>query len=102
MLYAQRLAADPDSIMERKRTLYDIAMVPLTEVEAIANGSLCAKAGREYKKALGLSGPAPDVELVRIGERYIAVNHSINEPGSEFTLYLVLNAQMKEVAGFAA
>lgn len=101
MEYAKRLATDPDPVMDETRAAYDISMVPLTEVEAVTDNQLCGKAGREYKKLLGLQGPAPDVYMVRIGNRYIAANHEI-ESASEFTSYLVLDQAMKKVAAFAS
>lgn len=101
MEYAERLATDPDPVMDETRAAYDITMVPLTEVEAVTDNQLCSKAGREYKKLLGLQGPTPDVYVVRIGNRYIAANHDIESP-SEFTSYLVLDQQMNKVAAFAS
>jgi len=101
MEYAKRLATDADPVMDETRAAYGIPMVPLTEVEAVTDNQLCNKAGREYKKLLGLQGPAPDVYMVRIGNRYIAANHDI-ESQSEFTSYLVLDEAMKKVAAFAS
>lgn len=101
MEYAKRLATDVDPVIDETRVAYDISMVPLTEVEAVTDNQLCNKAGREYKKLLGLRGPAPDVYVVRIGNRYIAANHDI-ESQSEFTSYLVLDQTMKKVAAFAS
>jgi len=99
--YAQRLATDTDPKLDTVRQRYDISLVPLTEVERILDPSTCSDAARAYKSAIGLKGKAPDVEVVRIGSRYIVRSPAGKPEGIEFTSHVVLDLEFNEIAVFA-
>lgn len=99
--YAQRLATDTDPKLDPVRQRYDISLVPLSEVERVLDPTVCNDAARAYKSAIGLKGKAPDVEVVRIGSRYI-VRSPVGKPeGSEFTSHVVLDLDFNEIAVYA-
>lgn len=101
ILYAQRLATDPDPRLDATRQRYDISLVPVSQVVRITNSSICSDAGRAYKSAVGLKGKAPDVEVVRVGDRYIVRSPAGKPEDSEFTSHVVFDLELNEIAVFA-
>lgn len=100
MTYAVQLATDTDPEIVATRDAYGILPVPESEVELISHTQTCNKAGREYKKAVGLQGPAPDVHVIRIGTRYLVFDPATK--GGEFVVHVVFDDQFNELATFGA
>lgn len=98
--YAVRLATDTGPKVVATRDRYGILPVPSSEVGLVTSSQICNKAGRAYKKAVGLTGPAPDVHVIRIGTRYIVVEP--NTTVGEFTVFVVFDESFKELASYAA
>lgn len=98
--YAVELATSSDPEIVATREDYGILAVPESDVELVTDGQTCKKAAREYKSAIGLSGQAPDVHVVRIGTRYI-----VEDPNSfvgEYVIHVVFDQQFNQLAVFGA
>lgn len=98
--YAVELATTSDPEMIIDRDSYGILPVPESEVEVVTHTNTCRKAGREYKKELGLSGKAPSVHVVRIGTRYLVFDPDTATADSEFISYVIFDDQFSKVGSF--
>lgn len=100
LVYARWLATEPDERVEEARRRYDIERTPISEVEQIRDANLCARASEAYRDALGLTGPAPDVAVIRIGDRYVVTRPHGRSTIGELWSAAVLDESMRVLGVF--
>lgn len=98
--YARWLATEPDERVEEARRRYDIEKTPISEVQQVHDSNLCARAGEAYRDALELTGPAPDVAVIRIGDRYVVTRPAGRSTIGELSSAAVLDESMRVLGVF--
>lgn len=61
---------------------------------------LCARAGEAYRDALELTGPAPEVAVIRIGDRYVVTRPRGHSTIGELSSAAVLDESMRVLGVF--
>lgn len=83
----------------RSRAVFKVPMVPADEVRIVSDSDTCRVAGRKYRASPGLTGPAPEVHVVRVGPtRYIVENPDTRR--GEFTMTVTFDVDFNEIAAY--
>lgn len=97
--YAIDLATSSDELYAASRDTFNVPATTVSEVERVFDNAICKEAAKKYKQEFTVQGPAPDVYVVRVGERYL-VTDPLTFMG-EFSLYLVLDLGFNVMGSWA-
>lgn len=98
-LYLIDVVTEESGFFADRREWLGVARGDSSAVVKVFDDEICGRASEAYRREFALPGPAPDVHVIRFGERYVVMDPETR--GGEFNLYLVLDLEFRKTGGWA-